>query len=191
LRARKKTYLWLGFPFPLWIVFTDEVKVFLVKQLLLLAFNPAALLLLATLLRPAIGFFLFIFVDNETFSDLRENPSQQFLVGEAGVQRVHTLLASSSSSSSSSSSLESSSILFLSLARGAPASSSKDSSSSSSLSSASPSIRSRIEVAILVERGSRGGMERCGETAGERDAQSAVLQDAERRGAGGEWSKNR
>jgi hypothetical protein len=32
-------------------------------------------------------------------------------------------------------------------------------------------------------------MERCGETAGKRDAQSAVFQDAERRGAGEECSK--
>jgi hypothetical protein len=47
--ARIPTYLGLSFPLPLWVSFTDEIKIFLVELLLFLALNSAALFLLSTL----------------------------------------------------------------------------------------------------------------------------------------------
>jgi hypothetical protein len=67
------TYLGLCFPLPLWDSFPNKVEVFFIEKLFLFALGPTALLLLATLaiFQVVVFFLLLIFIDNETFPNLR------------------------------------------------------------------------------------------------------------------------
>lgn len=67
----KGTYLSLCFPFPLWISFANQVKIFFIKLLLFFTLDATPLLLLPAFALGVIRLFLLVLIDDEAFSNLR------------------------------------------------------------------------------------------------------------------------